>query len=39
MCTVYDINFISNGAIMKEEFLLVIVAMGFLLTLKLMGWL
>lgn len=39
MCAVYDINFINNGAIMKEEVVLIIVAMGFLLTLKLMGWL
>tara|TARA_R100000329_G_scaffold139128_1_gene120901 strand:+ start:1308 stop:1427 length:120 start_codon:yes stop_codon:yes gene_type:complete len=28
-----------SGAIMKEEVVLIIVAMGFLLTLKLMGWL
>ena len=32
-------NFDYNGAIMKDEVLLIIVAMGFLLTLKLMGWL
>tara|TARA_R100001129_G_scaffold93940_1_gene63909 strand:- start:663 stop:782 length:120 start_codon:yes stop_codon:yes gene_type:complete len=39
MCAVYDINFINDGAIMKEEVVLIIAAMGFLLTLKLMGWL
>jgi len=35
----YHFTFKFDGAIMKEEFLLIIVAMGFLLTLKLMGWL
>jgi len=39
MCAVYGINFINDGAIMKEEVVLIIAAMGFLLTLKLMGWL
>jgi hypothetical protein len=35
----YHFTFEFNGAIMKEEVVLIIVAMGFLLTLKLMGWL
>jgi len=38
MDSFYYFTFESHGAIMKEEIILIIGAMAFLLTIKLMGW-